>query len=350
MNPRKEKVEDVFKYKEARASYFAFGIVSALIGAFVIGTVVVRAADDVLAPPTALFPDQGELPNLGGGGGAGNLLDALKGGSLAKWGEFKADTVIGGRLGLGQIQGTVGAGTLRMAYPLDIQIVHNSSEDPTPDPANAYLNKNDTAVLRIASLGNSPAGRLWTGVQLARINSTSDATQADPAFTEKWFIGMNGDNDHLIIRANGSSTDTSKQVNIVDIDPDKGAACIGAMYVGRTSGRTFDGATGGYKGANNACDSYKDRNDTNIQNSSAHICTTEEIFRTITCGPIPTSGTGWINKGASGYSLVNSNDCQGWIDNSSANNGAYWTFSSDGKGGKAQLSGCNNKKLFLCCK
>lgn len=349
MNPRKEKVEDVFKYKEARASYFAFGIVSALIGAFVIGTVVVRAADDVLAPPTALFPDQGELPNLGGGGGAGNLLDALKGGSLAKWGEFKADTVIGGRLGLGQIQGTVGAGTLRMAYPLDIQIVHNSSEDPTPDPANAYLNKNDTAVLRIASLGNSPAGKLWTGVQLSRINSTSDATQADPAFTEKWFIGMNNSNDHLIIRANGSSTDTSKQVNIVDIDPDKGAACIGARVVGRTNSN-YQGDVNGGKGyvkANEACGTYKNLTDT-IANSGAHVCTSEEIFRTIACSTTISPTGGWYNKGASGYAMVNSNDCFGWTNKTSTNNGAMWVLNASG--GTASLRTCDTQLPFLCCK
>ncbi len=100
MNPREQKVEKLLKLKEAKASLIALGIISVVIGAFVVGTVVVHAAD-VLSPPTALFPDQGSLPPIAGGGGAGNLLQALQGGSFAKWADFKDKTVVGGRVGLG---------------------------------------------------------------------------------------------------------------------------------------------------------------------------------------------------------------------------------------------------------
>ncbi len=335
MEPRRQK--------DVRLSLVPLAILSVAIGAFVIGAAVKAA--DVLTPPTALFPDQGSLPEIGGGG-AGNLLEALKGGAVAKWADFKDDTVIGGRLGLGQIQG-MASGTLRIAYPLDIQIVHNQSEDPTTNPANPYLNKNDAAVLRIASLGNTPSGRLWTGIQLARINSNPDNNQADPAFTEKWFIGMDSASDNLVIRANGSNKDSTKQVNIVDIDPDKGAACFGGVYAGKTD-TLYDGRVnqsnstgGGYVDANTACAAK-------VANS--HVCTTEEMLRTITCksNTIPSSGAGWVNKGPPGYTQSLSNDCKGWTKNTNVFFGGLWFLNA--KGGYATLDTCDDKVSFLCCK
>jgi len=336
MEPRRQK--------DVRLSLVPLAILSVAIGAFVIGAAVKAA--DVLTPPTALFPDQGSLPEIGGGG-ASNLLDALKGGSLAKWADFKNDTVIGGRLGLGQIQGMAGSDTLRMAYPLDIQIVHNQSEDPIPDTTNPYLNKNDAAVLRIASLGNSPAGRLWTGIQLARINATPDANQVDTAFTEKWFVGMNDQNDNFVIRANGSAKDATKKVNIVDIDPDKGAACFGAMYVGKTD-TLYNGKVnkvnkedGGYVDANTACAAK-------VANS--HVCSVEEMFRTIICNvsSIPSTGAGWVAKGPPGYTQSLSNDCRGWTRNTPVFFGGLWFLNA--KGGYATLDTCDDKVSFLCCK
>lgn len=323
MDPRGKKVEKFFKYKEARASYLALAIVAAVIGAFVVGAVVKAA--DVLTPPTALFPDQGSLPDIGGGGGgAGNLLDALKGGSIAKWADFKNDTVIGGRLGLGQV--IFSGDTPQVKYPLDIQV------DYVPTESLSATDKHDTAIIRLAGQNEDPANpnrpRMWTGLQLARM----DRGNATTPFVEKWFVGMSDQNDHFIIRANNTDP------NIVDIDPDKGAACIGGMFQEITGART-DGALGGYEEAHKKC------------SSGMHVCSTEEMLRSVQCSPgkvkaITSGASAWINSSpVTGAAVA---DCQGWNSNSPDVSGVFWSF--DGKTGSSWAATCNSKKKVACCR
>ena len=286
MNPQKRNVEHFLKLAAGMPASLPLGVLSVVVGAFIVGAIVNAAS---LTPPTAAYPEG--QPQLDvGGGGASNLLDALKGGPLAEWKDFKYDTVIGGRLGLGQVRKTIGAGVQRIGYPLDMQIVHDIDEGPTAAElaVNAYLNKNNTAVLRIASGSKTADEKLYTGIRFDRLTMAPSAQEED-TLNEKWFIGMDNTNDNLIIRANGNT-------NLVSIDPAKGAACFGAVFkdISRGSGDAeakFDGSVGGYKSANQKC---KD---------GSHVCTVEEILRTINCQPnLPIFAdsprvSAWISKG-----------------------------------------------------
>ncbi len=341
MNPHKRTVEHFLKLAGRKAAYLPLAVLSVALGAFVVGAIVNAAS---LTPPTAAYPEGQPQLDLGGGGGASNLLDALNGGSLAEWGVFKKDTVIGGRLGLGQTRKTT-AGTLMLGYPLDMQIVHKSTEDPSAAElaANAYLNKNDAAVLRIASGSATANEKLYTGVRLDRIGLAASTTDND-TFSEKWFIGMDNATDNLVIRANSSE-------NLVSIDPSKGAACFGGMYVGLTqstyNGRVDEAAGGGgYAKANEKC---------GADQSGAHVCSEEEIIRTIICNPtkLPSSGSAWINRGTPGYTSLLSNDCNGWTETGDSYRGGTWLFNN--KGGYGLLAACKGvpvvtKKKFACCK
>ncbi len=345
MNPHKRTVEYFLKLAGRKAAYLPLAVLSVALGAFVVGAIVNAAS---LPPPTAAYPEGQPQLDLGGGGGASNLLDALNGGSLAEWPGFKNDTVIGGRLGLGQTRKTIGAGTMMIGYPLDMQIVHKESEDPTPtNPPNLYLNKNDAAVLRIASGSTKENEKLYTGVRLDRIG-LAPSTNFNDTFSEKWFIGMDNATDNLVIRANSSE-------NLVSIDPSKGAACFGGMFkdLSRGSGNVvakYKGSVGGYKGANTKC-----------QNNT-HVCTVEEMLQTVNCqSDLPAYSStfsdpanaqqqiyAWISKGSSGYTLSASNDCKGWNSDRDTIQGAVWAFNS--KGGYSGLSKCNVDFPFACCK
>lgn len=326
MDMQSRKAGKFLKLKGGWASLLPLALISVTVGAFVIGVSVY--AVDTLEPPTALFPDQGSLPKIGGGG-AGNLLEVLRGSkpptalvvgaSYAKWADWKDDTLIGGRLGLGQVIFDA-ANKAKIGYPLDIQVVHDASPNTDNTP--------DTAIIRLAGhdKGNSAgSGRLWSGLQIAR----TDPNNAAAPFSEKWFIGMDNASDNLIIRANGST-------NVVSIDPAKGAACIGGMFKELSAIRKR-GNVGSYESANAECGQGK------------HVCSTEEILRTLQCDPNKvkqvSSGTGWINSApVTGAAIA---DCKGWTSNSSDSSGAFWAF--DGTTGSSWAATCSSSKKFACC-
>jgi hypothetical protein len=118
---------------------------------------------------------------------------------------------------------------------------------------------------------------------------------------------------------------------------------IGAVYTGSTAG-LHTGDTGGYTAANALCDA---------EFTDSHVCTSEDILRTINSGLPLATDIVWINNGPPGYTS-SSNDCQAKTSSASGENyGAIWlppppfTPYPDGAGALAQ---CDSSYKLSCCK
>lgn len=97
--------------------------------------------------------------------------------------------------------------------------------------------------------------------------------------------------------------------------------------------------------------------------SGSHVCTSEEILRSISCSesgdPIRsvTGEIAWINGGPPGHTS-NANDCVGWTNNGASCGGdpalcaygRYWSFDT-ATGGFGTMTSCNAPGIkFACCR
>ncbi|MBN4050295.1 hypothetical protein JYT28_00915 [Desulfobulbus sp. AH-315-M07] len=104
----------------------------------------------------------------------------------------------------------------------------------------------------------------------------------------------------------------------------------------------FDGARGGYGGAQLLCD---------MVNAGSHVCTAGEMSRSAQLGLLPSSGLLWFAQG------VRSNtedvppqiidDCAGFTSNIATRHGAVWDATL---GHPVLLTGCSTPRSFACCK
>ncbi len=219
---------------------------------------------------------------------------------------------------------------------------------------------------------HDPAGvSVWTGLQL-------DRNKGD----QKWFVGMNDADDNLRVRRASSSDDvvidtsgnlgigtapgqkldvagtaqmngfmlpTGAVNNYVLTSDAAGAgtwrsilfadACTGGKFDHLTAG-TYDGNQTSYANVNSYC------------GSEQHICTPDEILRSVYCTssmPLPDSGNAWVANGPPGFTSPASNDCAGWTSNAATSYGAFWQFTGAG-GGKAFATSCSLSLKFACCK
>ncbi len=245
--------------------------------------------------------------------------------------------------------GAVGIGVPDPGYPLDVN------------------GGSGTAVLRV---NQASAGKLWTGVRLDRQRS------------EKWYIGINDIDEKLRFRRNGSTddlvvdagkvgvgTDTpsftmdvagTAQVTgfkmptgavdkyVLTSDPSGQASwqkmqfadeCTGGKFDHLTAA-SYDGSQGGYQSVNALC------------GAGMHICTPDEILKTVQCAAasLPAAGSySWIANGAPGFTSPAANDCAGWTSNAFNSYGDFWEFSG-AAGGKGLATGCNAAYQIACCK
>jgi len=259
----------------------------------------------------------------------------------------------------------VGIGTVDPRYILDVR--HNIGA--------AVININDRL-----SDGTTP--QLWTGYRISR-GPTSGVGNG----TEKWFIGMNSTGDNLLFQRNGTTSDmvidTGGHVGIGTSSPSASAAldvngtaqmsvakvtagaaaglvltakdatglaewkqivyatdCTGGKF-DHLTGSTYNGNRGGYQAANTIC------------GTDMHVCTPDEILRSVYCtppNPLPGSGIAWVNNGPPGFTSPAANDCNGWTAASSSNYGTFWQFSG-ASGGKGFATGCSAivALKFACC-
>jgi hypothetical protein len=118
--------------------------------------------------------------------------------------------------------------------------------------------------------------------------------------------------------------------------------CTGGKFdhlTGSNYNGNLNGGTIGYAAANALC------------GVNMHVCTPDEIFRSIYCTPInplPGSGNAWLNMGPPGFTSPAANDCNGWTSNSGSNYGAFWQFGGT-SGGKGFATSCSVSLKFACC-
>ncbi|MDD5251512.1 MAG: hypothetical protein PHT12_02660 [Patescibacteria group bacterium] len=228
----------------------------------------------------------------------------------------------------------------------------------------------DTSMIRLDN--DTGASRLWTGLRMDRVRGT-----------EKWFLGMNATDESFRLRRDGGTDDvivdsTGKvgigstpsykldvagTVRSTGIRMETGAVnnyvltsdvngqaswrpmqyadeCTGGKFHHLTAG-TYDGNDlGNYKNVDNVCD------------AGNHICTPDEILRTVYCsasGTLPASGNAWVANGAPGFTKPASNDCAGWTSEAANTYGDFWEFQGD-NGGTGYATSCNAKYPIACCR
>jgi hypothetical protein len=94
----------------------------------------------------------------------------------------------------------------------------------------------------------------------------------------------------------------------------------------------------GYAGADEAC------------GVGYHLCTPDDILRTVACSPasLPGSGIAWIGNGAPSFTSPAANDCAGWTSAGNTTYGSFWQFNG-ASGGKGFSTSCNLTMKIACC-
>lgn len=271
------------------------------------------------------------------GGGAGNLLEVLTNEApdanlFGRWKDPRYSPLdpngplskLAGLIGLGGAPGQVGVqggrvrlgiGTSTPGYLLDGIAQKEAGGD-------------EQAVLR---LGYNVAEKIWTGLRLDRL-----------AGDEKWFVGMDNQNDNFLIKSKANSgTLQEVSTTTISIDPNTGVAqgaCIGSLF-SRTSANSWTGNVGGYSGANEKCD------------EGYHVCTTQEMVKSTQCNlsalanNVDAQSGLWFSTGVAYLQ----DDCSGWTTDNPDAAGAVW-FSADG-GGHGEYAFCDEDwHKFACCK
>lgn len=118
---------------------------------------------------------------------------------------------------------------------------------------------------------------------------------------------------------------------------------LGATFCGTTAA-TNGQITGGYAGAKSLCEALAA-----CGNSlSAHMCTGDEIVRSMAVGISPPTAVSWYSTGAYlQLSTTSGDDCIGWTDVGS--NGAVGPTWGNGTGGNIAFRPCSNLLPVSCC-
>lgn len=111
-----------------------------------------------------------------------------------------------------------------------------------------------------------------------------------------------------------------------------------------TTGNISNSSHTGYPYANAIC---------NAQYSGSHMCTMDEILKTMNQGSDNTNFTATFraSEGAPGY-LANANDCDGWSSQAAADLGSIFVGSTSHKNGygSGSLVSCSAVRAIGCCK
>jgi hypothetical protein len=106
------------------------------------------------------------------------------------------------------------------------------------------------------------------------------------------------------------------------------------IYDGHFASSSFEG----YEAANYLCD---------YEYPGSHFCRTYDLLVTAELTDVSGwGGEGWVAEGPPGFTS-DSNDCNGWTDNSSTKYGAWWEYTPNG--GMGWLIYCNFSKPISCC-
>ncbi len=130
--------------------------------------------------------------------------------------------------------------------------------------------------------------------------------------------------------------------------------CLASKYAGKTV-TGYTGNIGSYTSASAACSAA-------LGGAPSHICTPEEIVRTVDCmrqagagytatygAPVlPTDGSvAWLAAGPSGFTAPSANDCFGFTSASTSVYGRMWVAVGDGY---SASTACDVAKPIICCR
>lgn len=123
-----------------------------------------------------------------------------------------------------------------------------------------------------------------------------------------------------------------------------GKYSVGAAYCGSTTVTPGDlsgisGTGSGYVKAKAACEAVT------VCSVTAHVCTEEEIYRSVSTGNAPPDGWIMANLGVTASGGYKSTGCNAFTTNSSSYNGWFWSSSL---GSFSPLS-CQSGTPLLCC-
>jgi len=117
-----------------------------------------------------------------------------------------------------------------------------------------------------------------------------------------------------------------------------------ATYCGKTASTTGQvTVTNGYAGAKSQCEGVTTCGG-GVGSPSAHMCTGDEILRSVQVGL--TVDDGWYAAGNYANNGGNSiYDCKGWTSNSLSDDGSFWNSSQN----RPAYDHCSSSDQILCC-
>ena len=111
------------------------------------------------------------------------------------------------------------------------------------------------------------------------------------------------------------------------------------LYVGKSA--STKGDLGGYTGV-----------ETTVCNNAvpgSHMCSAEEILRSINCGITLPTGKSWISTMKWGYGTTMVTECSGWTSAVNGEQGPIYNSNVGGKPGGPDRDTCDNPYPVLCC-
>jgi hypothetical protein len=112
-----------------------------------------------------------------------------------------------------------------------------------------------------------------------------------------------------------------------------------STFVGITT-LSYNGNQAGYTGMNALC---------NGDYVGSHVCSWNEVKKSINNGITLTAGQFWVSTGFPGYT-ANANDCLGWTSASSTYLAPFWDTTATVDVGAGYLSNCANTHQVGCCR
>lgn len=281
-----------------------------------------------------------------------SVEDSGAGGSLGDVLEVKANNGRGRGIYSQSLAGEAGyfeqAGNADWNSTAVVKIVRNLQMASTSSgPLLSLENNSDYTWGALLDISNkSDSGSFWSDYVKITDNADASVFNIDRAGTVSiagtarmsGFEMAAGSSAGYVLTSNGAGVGTWQP------GPGTVDECVGGKYHHVTTANYNGVGIGGYTAAAAKCQLG------GAANAGTHMCSTEELMRTIVCAAATVTGltsSGWVNNGPPGYTANASNDCIGWSAAAGAF-GDFWQFNVTG--GKGFATSCASSLPIICCK
>jgi hypothetical protein len=190
---------------------------------------------------------------------------------------------------------------------------------------------------RVLLLGGALVGLIGVPAVIAHAYDTSWIVSGGPVSASSLAANLNEAQSRIAALESFRATVTAD-----------GGYPVGATYCGVTASVVTGGGIGGYAAARSLCQTASGCN------STAHMCTGDELARSVALGHSPTvvgSGGGWYASGS--YSPGGANpatdDCNGWLEGASNFWGACWVYNPGNNQNGPSACSCASSVPVICC-